>query len=277
MRLAALAVACAVTAGCAEPATLGKSIAHQRAADTDTLPSRTVAITVRADGAVVVKRETIYDPEPDDFGPIERYLAQRTCCSWREYVEPGPPYVQVLVVRVHDDAPFRVVRRIVHISRKKGIRANATVLPVAGGEPLPTFLLREGRAPTFAPERFSPPLRLHMGSEGEDPVDGEGRSEREPTVWYEVDGRRAASAEQVTRELATRHRRDPSREVELTTAGGVRFRDVHALLDAMRCAGLPAPIHRLQFRSSSRPTRRRRRPRRGTKPTAPGGVAGRVA
>ena len=81
-------------------------------------------LNILQDGTVIVKREVIYDPEQDDYGPLERYLSQKASTMKLEYDEelgkelPADP----MLIRADENTPFKMIQKIMLLCGKKGIQ-----------------------------------------------------------------------------------------------------------------------------------------------------------
>ncbi len=81
-------------------------------------------LNIRQDGAVVVMRDVIYDPESDDYTNLERYLSQKAQAMpmvmdpelGKEL--PDSP----MLIRADENTPFRMIQKIMLLCGKKGIQ-----------------------------------------------------------------------------------------------------------------------------------------------------------
>ena len=81
-------------------------------------------INIRQDGTVIVKRETIYDPEEDNYEQLEQYLSQKAGFMDTELDEklgkelPDDP----ILIRADENTPFKMVQKIMLLCGKEGIQ-----------------------------------------------------------------------------------------------------------------------------------------------------------
>jgi biopolymer transport protein ExbD len=83
-------------------------------------------VNIRQDGTIVVKREVIYDPEQDDYAPLERFLSQMAQQMDQQPLPEDPggkkfPDDPVLI-RADEYTPFKMIQKIMEVCGKQGIQ-----------------------------------------------------------------------------------------------------------------------------------------------------------
>jgi biopolymer transport protein ExbD len=85
---------------------------------------RRAIVNVRQDGTVVVKREVIYDPEKDDYAPLEKFLSQKASMM-RQEEDPNSPGRKLpsdpVLIRADENTPFKMIQKIMELCGKQGI------------------------------------------------------------------------------------------------------------------------------------------------------------
>jgi biopolymer transport protein ExbD len=87
---------------------------------------RRAIVNVRQDGTIVVKREVIYDPEKDDYAPLEKFLSQKASVMRQEEIPDGPPGKKFpsdpVLIRADENTPFKMIQKIMELCGKQGIQ-----------------------------------------------------------------------------------------------------------------------------------------------------------
>ena len=107
-------------------------IAMQAIADEPDPTKVRPVVNVLSTGEVIVKRETLYDPETEESTLLERYLADQAAFmlskegNW-EYIEEGNPNSKripgnPLLIRSDQNTPFNMIQKIMEICGKEGIQ-----------------------------------------------------------------------------------------------------------------------------------------------------------
>ena len=81
-------------------------------------------VNIKQDGEIIVRRESIYSPEQDDYTELEAYLSDMAQLMDKDTPEglnvevPDEP----VLIRADENTPFKMVQKIMEICGKKGIQ-----------------------------------------------------------------------------------------------------------------------------------------------------------
>jgi biopolymer transport protein ExbD len=101
-------------------------VAQKAVEDKPNPEDKRAIVNIRQDGTIVVKREVIYDPEKDDYAPLERFLSQKAQQMRQEPLPEDPngkkfPSDPVLI-RADENTPFKMIQKIMEVCGKQGIQ-----------------------------------------------------------------------------------------------------------------------------------------------------------
>jgi biopolymer transport protein ExbD len=99
-------------------------VAEEAVEDKPNPDERRPIVNIKQDGEIIVRRETIYSPEQDDYAALEAYLSDMAQLMDKEVPEglsvPVPD--EPVLIRADENTPFKMIQKIMQLCGKKGIQ-----------------------------------------------------------------------------------------------------------------------------------------------------------